>query len=223
MHKPDTGLDVNDVLDLAAYFRCLARLHPRLCPRQVLGVRMGIYACDLLQIDARSDDCRLLAIVETDGCFADGVSVATGCWLGKRNLRLVDYGKIAVTAIDVGTARAVRLRPNAAARTRSAIYAQGAPSRWHSQLLGYQRMPIAELVSTESVRVLTPVAALIGQAGQRTECESCGEEILNLRQVVVDNRSLCGGCAGHPYYLESGSATSESILDMSHFTVDEAA
>jgi formylmethanofuran dehydrogenase subunit E len=184
---------------------------------------MGIYACELLRVDAGSDDRRLLAIVETDGCFADGVSVATGCWLGKRNLRLVDYGKVAITAIDVCTERAVRLRPHPLARTRAASYAKSASSRWHSQLLGYQRMPIAELVYAESVRTLTPIAGFIGQAGQRVDCEACGEEVLNLRQLVVGNRSLCRRCAGQPYYLESGSTPSGPSLDIPQVAIAEAA
>lgn len=173
--------------------------------------------------DPRSDDRQLLVIVETDGCFADGVSVATGCWLGRRTLRLVDYGKVAVTAIDVCTERAVRLRPHPLARTRAAIYAPSAPSRWHSQLIGYQRMPITELVCAESVRTLTPIAGFIGQAGQRIACEACGEEVLNLRQLVVGNRSLCRRCAGQPYYIESGTATATSPLDTSQVEILEAA
>jgi formylmethanofuran dehydrogenase subunit E len=184
---------------------------------------MGVYACELLRVDPQSEDRRLLAIVETDGCFADGVSVATGCWLGKRNLRLVDYGKVAITAIDVCTERAVRLRPHPLARTRAASYAKSASSRWHSQLLGYQRMPIAELVYAESVRTLTPIAGFIGQAGQRIDCEACGEEVLNLRQLVVGNRSLCRRCAGQPYYIESDTASAISPLDTSRVEILEAA
>jgi formylmethanofuran dehydrogenase subunit E len=221
--KPETGPIVSLVPDLEAYFEPLGGLHRRLCPRQVLGVRMGIYAGELLGIDRRSEDRRLIAIVETDGCFADGVSVATGCWLGRRNLRLVDYGKVAVTAIDVVTERAVRLWPHSLARTRAESYAPSAQSRWHSQLIGYQRMPIAELVCAESVRMLTPIAAFIGQAGQRLNCAVCGEEVINLRQVAVGTRSLCRRCAGQPYYLESGSSTFVPTADVSHSMIVEAA
>ena len=191
MAKPETGHDVSRVLDLESYFERLAGLHRRLCPRQMLGVRMGIHAGELLGTDPRSDDRQLLVIVETDGCFADGVSVATGCWLGRRTLRLVDYGKVAVTAIDVCTERAVRLRPHPLARTRAAIYAPSAPNRWHSQLIGYQRMPITELVCAESVRTLTPIAALIGQAGQRIDCDVVA------RRYSISGRSRWapGACA----------------------------
>ena len=57
----------------------------------------------LLNLPLPQKDKRLLTFVETDGCFADGVSVATGCWLGRRTMRLVDYGKVAATFVDTHT------------------------------------------------------------------------------------------------------------------------
>jgi formylmethanofuran dehydrogenase subunit E len=71
-----------DSAPLAALLQQSAALHRHLCPRQVLGVRMGLYAAELLGLALPQSDKRLFTIVETDGCFADGVSVATGCTLG---------------------------------------------------------------------------------------------------------------------------------------------
>ena len=67
-----------------------AALHHHLCPRQVLGVRMGMLAGELLDLDLPQGDKRLLTIVETDGCGADGIAVATGCWVGRRTMRVED-------------------------------------------------------------------------------------------------------------------------------------
>ena len=44
----------------------------------------------------------------TDGCLIDGIAVATGCWVGNRTLRVVDYGKSAATFVDTATQRAPR-------------------------------------------------------------------------------------------------------------------
>lgn len=52
--------------------RCASR-HRNLCPRQVLGVRMALAGASLLGMELTSGDKQLLVIVETDGCFADGV------------------------------------------------------------------------------------------------------------------------------------------------------
>ncbi len=54
-------------------------------------------------------DKRLLVIVESDGCFVDGVSVTTGCTVGHRTLRVEDYGKVAATFVDVSSERALRV------------------------------------------------------------------------------------------------------------------
>ena len=69
-----------------------AEHHKHLCPRQVLGVRMGLYAGDLLGLDLPQTRKRLLTIMETDGCGADGVSVATNCWVGRRTMRILFSG-----------------------------------------------------------------------------------------------------------------------------------
>src|SRR5436190_15054933 len=102
-----------------------ARLHRHLCPRQVLGVRMGLLASEALDLDLpqapRSK--RLLTIVETDGCIADGIAVATNCWVGQRTLRVEDYGKVAATFVDTQTQRALRIVPRGDARLLARAYA----------------------------------------------------------------------------------------------------
>lgn len=177
----------------------LAGLHRHLCPRQVLGVRAGLYAAGLLGRPMPQRDKRLLAIVETDGCFTSGVSVATGCTLGHRTLRLVDHGKAALTLVDTLTERAVRVWPQPEARRRALAYAPDAPDRWHAQLTAYQVMPVEELLCARPVRLILDLAALISQPGLRAVCASCGEEIMNGREVLRDGRPLCRGCAGDAY------------------------
>jgi formylmethanofuran dehydrogenase subunit E len=187
--------------DLAGYFEELARLHRRLCPRQVLGVRMGLLAGEVLGLELPRGDKRLLVVVETDGCFADGVSVATGCWLGRRTLRLADYGRVAATVIDTRTQQAVRLRPHRQARGRAQRWAPHAADRWHAQLLGYQLMPAAALLEAEPVSLATSLDQILGQAGVRVRCVACGEEVLNGRETTDSARGpLCPGCTAAPYY-----------------------
>jgi formylmethanofuran dehydrogenase subunit E len=178
----------------------LAGLHRHLCPRQVLGVRAGLYAAGLLGLPVPQRDKRLLAIVETDGCFTSGVSVATGCALGHRTLRLVDHGKAALTLVDTLTERAVRVWPQPEARRRALAYALDVPGRWHAQLAAYQVMPVEELLCARPVALALDLAALISRPGLRVACAGCGEEIMNGREVLRDGRPLCRGCAGDAYY-----------------------
>ncbi len=177
-----------------------AALHDHLCPRQVLGVRMGLLAELKLSLALPQTDKRLLTIVETDGCFADGISVSTGCTIGHRTLRVEDYGKVAATFVDTKTGQAVRIAPRREARSTARSYALEARNRWEAQLLGYQRMPIDDLYTIRDVRLTTPIETIISRAGLRAACDTCGEEIINGREVEHAGMRLCRSCAGQGYY-----------------------
>jgi formylmethanofuran dehydrogenase subunit E len=177
-------------------------LHRHLCPRQVLGIRMGVLAGELLALELPQQNKRLLTIVETDGCFCDGVAVATNCWVGRRTMRVEDYGKVAATFVDTQTSAAWRIAPHPNARRHATRYAPEAKSRWQAMLLGYQRMPAAELLVSRRVELRTPVGEIISRAGQRARCDRCGEEIINDREVVVGGETLCRACALGGYYQE---------------------
>lgn len=193
---PSTLPDLQTCLDETA------AMHSHLCPRQVLGVRAGIYAAELFRLDLPQTGKRLFAFVETDGCFADGLSVATGCWFGRRTLRLVDYGKVAVTFVDTLTTRALRISPQPRARFGASLYAPEASDSWHAQLVAYRIMPDAELMRVEEVALTLDVAALIGRPGLRVPCARCGEEIMNGRERLVEGEAICRRCAGEGSYYD---------------------
>jgi len=178
--------------------------HRHLCPRQVLGVRLGMFAASLLDLDLPQSNKRLLAIAETDGCFVDGISAATGCYVGRRSLRVEDFGKIAATFVDLWTERAVRIAPRHDIRELAGEYASGARNRWEMQLLGYQVMPAENLLDFKQVELRLPASALVGKAGVRLNCDLCGEEIINQREVIQGLQTLCRACAGQAYYIEAG-------------------
>lgn len=177
-----------------------ATLHRHLCPRQVLGIRMGLLGGELLGIEVPQHNKRLLTVVETDGCGADGIAVATNCWVGRRTMRILDFGKVAATFIDRKSERAFRVYPNPVARKIAPDYAPDAKNRWEAYLLGYQRMPTDELLISESVKIAFSLEKLWSKNGKRVNCAICGEEIINEREVVRDDVILCRSCAGERYY-----------------------
>ncbi len=174
--------------------------HSHLCPRQILGARIGLAGGAILGLELPRTDKRLLIILETDGCFADGVEVATGCTVGHRTLRVEDYGKIAATFVDVKTGAAVRIAPQLDVRERAYAYAPAEPRHYFAQLQAYQIMPDAELLTIEPVSLMTPIEAIVSRPGVRVNCAHCGEEIINEREVQVGERALCRACAGQRYY-----------------------
>ncbi len=175
-------------------------LHHHLCPRQVLGVRMGMLASELLGLELPRTDKRLITFVETDGCFADGVAVATGCTLGHRTMRLIDYGKAAATFVDSETEKAVRIYPHPESREAAANWQPQAESHWSAMLEAYQVIPTQELFCWYPVQLTLDLKALISKHGPRVHCANCGEEIINEREVIVDGQAICRFCAGDTYY-----------------------
>jgi formylmethanofuran dehydrogenase subunit E len=207
---------------LRPYLQESAVRHKHLCPRQVLGVRIGLrglLALGLIDETYQPFDNknkRLLTIVEMDGCGADGISVATDCQVGRRTLRILDYGKMAATLIDAKAGQAVRVWPRPEIRQTAGQYAPDARSRWYAYLEAYQIIPDEELLHVQPVELTQPLAAILSRPNVRVTCDQCGEEIMNEREVMVDactepgrsGRTLCQPCAGDSYYVIKPSASS---------------
>ena len=175
--------------------------HKHLCPRQVLGARIGLAGGEALGLELPRSDKSLLVIAETDGCFLSGLQAATGCAPNRRTLRVEDYGKIAATFVQVETGEAVRIAPQLDVREKAFKYAPGIKKRYYAMLAGYQVMPENELLRLKPVTLTPPVQTLISRAGVRVSCERCGEEIINERERNLDNETLCRSCAGDSYYV----------------------
>lgn len=177
-----------------------ATRHTTLCPRQVLGVRMGILASQVLGLNIPDASKRLITLVETDGCAADGVSAATGCTVGNRRMRIIDYGKVAATFVDTKCHQAIRIVPRHGIREVAQKLVPDAKSRWHAQLEAYQKMSNTDLLTVKRVRLSISLEKLLSKPGIRVKCEACDEEVLNEREVVLEGAILCRACAGQSYY-----------------------
>ncbi len=194
------------MLKMQDYLDKSAARHKHLCPRQVLGVRMGMMAARYLDFELPQLEKRLLTIVETDGCFADGIEAATGCSVGHRTLRVQDFGKVAAVFVDTKSGEAFRIAPLLDVRITADEYGEGR-SRWLRQLRGYQRMPVEKLFSIDWVKLAVSIDEIVSRPGVRTNCDRCGEEIINERELTYDGIIVCRSCAGHSYY----TPVSESI------------
>jgi formylmethanofuran dehydrogenase subunit E len=173
---------------------------------------MGMFAGTLLELDLPQKKKRLLTIVEMDGCFADGVSTATNCWVRRRTLRVVAFGKTAATFIDTRTETAVRLSPTHNIRELAPDYAPTARNRWEGYLLGYQEMPVHLMFDVQPVELTVPVAQIVSRAGIRVNCDRCGEEIINEREVVQNGIVLCRDCAEDAYYVRVPEGITPEII-----------
>ncbi len=188
-------------MDIQPFLERSSTRHSHLCPRQVPGVRIGLLAARIFGLPpGENPGKRILGIVESDGCFSDGIEISTGCTLGHRRLRLEDYGKIAATFVDTHTGRAVRIAPRRGIRQRAADCLPKEDSHYAAQLQAYQILPDDELLLVQEIVLMIDAKRLLSRPGVRTTCELCGEDIINERELTRNGETLCRSCAGEGYY-----------------------
>jgi formylmethanofuran dehydrogenase subunit E len=64
----------------------------------------------------------------------------------------------------------------------------------------YQIMPASEMFAITEVQLVANIADILSRPGLRVDCEVCGEEIMNEREVKQNGLTLCRTCAGASYY-----------------------
>ncbi len=193
------------MFDLERLLAISSSSHSHLCPRQILGVRLGLAGLSSLGLAEPPSGKRLVTILETDGCFADGVMAVTQCSVGHRTLRVEDYGKTAATFVDTQSGRAVRVAPVLDVRARACAWVPEEPRHYFAQMKAYRLMPDEQLFSVSDVCLTTPVERMVSRPGVRATCSICGEEIMNEREVEREGSLLCRACAGSAYYRETVS------------------
>lgn len=177
-----------------------AGLHGHLCPGQILGVRLAMVGCREVGIEEPIGSKCLLVYVEIDRCAADAVQAVTGCKLGKRTLKYVDYGKVAATFLNQQTGEAVRVVAREDAREAAWGYAPAGLDKKWTQMHAYRVMPDAELFTVARVQLAVPLEDLPGRPRRRVTCEACGEGVNDGREVLRDGLTLCRACATGAYY-----------------------
>jgi len=192
---------------LEEYAALAEKAHGHLCAGQILGLRMAIYGLKLLGLEDPEgrDRKRLITFVEIDRCATDAVGVVTGCRLGKRALKFVDFGKVAATFCDLETGRAVRLVARESSRERARQLYPEITDKNRREMKAYRELADEELFAAEWVRVRIGPEDLPGYRGARVVCQNCGEGINFRREVRRDGRLLCRACAGASYYERLGS------------------
>jgi formylmethanofuran dehydrogenase subunit E len=185
-------------------------IHGHRCPGQVLGVRMSLLGLRSIGIkDPKGHERRsLIVFVETDRCATDAIQCVTGCSLGHRTMKFVDYGKMAATFINLGTGKAVRVVAKEEARGKAREYFPNIEDKYRAQFEAYKVMTDEELFYTMGVVVRIPPQDMPGRPIGRTRCSRCGEYVQDLREVGLNGNALCRPCAsGAAYYTPVQAGT----------------
>jgi len=190
MESFDTLLDIS------------TKIHGHICAGQVIGVRMSMLGLDLIGIDdpKGKDRKKLYVLVEIDRCATDAIQSVTGCSLGKRSMRWMDFGIMAATFVNLETGKAVRITAREESRELSEKYCPEIENKYQRQLAAYKVMPQDELFAIQEVRANIPECDMPGRPMRRVQCEECGDWVQDCRDVQQNGKTLCRACAGQRYW-----------------------
>jgi formylmethanofuran dehydrogenase subunit E len=191
-----------DVFDFEQLLAESVRIHGHLCAGQVLGVRMSILGLQESGISdpKGSDRKNIIVFVEMDRCATDAVQSVTGCSLGHRTMKFMDYGKMAATYMNLKTSRAVRVVAREDSRQKAKEYFPEIENNYAAQLEAYKVMSNEELFDVMEVAIKLRPEDMPGRPIRRVQCDSCGEHVQDMREVYQDGKVLCTPCAHGGYY-----------------------
>jgi formylmethanofuran dehydrogenase subunit E len=183
------------------------KTHGHLCAGQVLGVRLSMLGLQEIGISEPKGKDRkgLMVFVEMDRCATDAVQSVTGCSLGKRSMKFMDYGKMAAAFLNLKTGKAIRVVAREDSRQRAKERFPEIENKYDGQLEAYKIMSDEELFDVMEVVIKVSPQDMPGRPMRRVQCDSCGEHVQDMREVYQDGKILCVPCAGGGYYTSANS------------------
>lgn len=180
--------------------------HGHLCPGQVVGVRMAMLGCRLIQLNNPSGHDqikKLIVYVEMDRCTADAVMYVTGVKLGRRSLKFMDYGIMAATFVNLESQKAIRVLSTEEARELAPVFAPEVIGKYAQQTEAYKRMPDNVLFRIWEVQVRLNEFDMPGPTRYKTTCSLCGQVIRDHREIMENGKILCKPCTDASYFYHS--------------------
>jgi formylmethanofuran dehydrogenase subunit E len=177
--------------------------HGHLCAGQVIGVRMAMLGCRLIEIDdpqAPEFRKKLVVFVEIDRCATDAIESVTGCRMGKRTLKFKDFGINAATFVNLDSRKAYRIVSTEASRDRAKFFAPDHCDVRQQQVEGYKKMPDELLFAVQRVSVELKLWDMPGPPQRHVQCARCGQIVRDGKERSVDGELLCRPCAGEGYF-----------------------
>jgi formylmethanofuran dehydrogenase subunit E len=179
------------------------RLHGHMCAGQLLGARMALLGCRLIDVDdpRGADRKKVIVWVEIDRCMADAVGAVTGARLGKRTLKYIDYGKVAATFLNTATNKAVRVVALESSRALADERFSSIANKRERQFRAYFEATDQELFKIENVTLELDEMDAPGSPRSRVICAVCDEGVNDGREVRrADGSLVCRGCNSETYY-----------------------
>ncbi len=208
--------------DLRGLLQKAGELHGHFCNYLAYGVMAGYYGLKKLGINNTGME-EIIAIVETNNCFSDGIQIVTGCSFGNNALLFRDYGKTAVT-LSNRDGKAVRLVLNPefedtigerypeAYRLFDKLVTkreEGTPEEFGRMMSLFGEMSVTELENpieqTFRIKELSIKLPDFAPIFESVKCSKCGENVMKSRAVEKEGKFYCIPCASEPYFELNGA------------------
>jgi len=215
--------------DLKGLLEKAGELHGHLCNYLAYGVMAGYTAVHELEVESTGME-EVVAIVETNNCFSDGIQMVTGCSFGNNALIFRDFGKTAVTvARRNGEAIRIALEPDfedsreeeypEAYELWNKIVARrerATPEEHRKMMILFAEMslnelkkPVDEVFRIQKMKITVPEYAPIFDS---VKCSICGEKVMETRAKVKRGKLVCISCAREEHYVLDGSGISVKAI-----------
>lgn len=196
-------------------------LHGHYCPFLALGVKAGARGVKELGV-AHEGMEKVIALVETNNCFSDGIQYATGCTFGNNALIYRDYGKTAVTLAQRKEKNGVRITVKSDASEKweekypkyeelfnKVVKERSGNKQEKKEMMKLSRKIAFTVIKTNFHELFTiednflelPEYAPIFES---FTCSKCDESVMATRIVEKEGEKLCIPCAREKYYELDG-------------------
>ena len=186
-------------------FEEVVEFHGHACPGLALGYRVSVFV--LKELNERSSDEELVAIVENNSCAVDAVQVVTGCTFGKGNLIFRDYGKQAYTFIKRPSGDGLRIAIDWTSHEET----EEEKLMWDRYSKGDRSEEVLKTVHNRKAKKIGMILSardedlfkvVKGRMDMPEEakiypslrCAACGEKVMEPRARVRDGKIVCIPC-----------------------------
>lgn len=200
--------------DLQTLLAMNGMLHGHYCLGSAIGVKAAARA--VRELNTRSTGMEeVIAIVETNSCFSDGVQFVTGCSFGNNALIYRDFGKLVLTlAKRSGEAIRIAAKPlnnslaemnPEAAELFKKVVKERQSTQQDQEKLRMLNIEIAfKFLDTpdEDVLTITPMTIDVPDYARimdNVRCSVCGENVMEIRARIKDGKPVCLPCSGQGY------------------------
>jgi formylmethanofuran dehydrogenase subunit E len=202
--------------DLAGLLHFTALIHGHHCVGSAMGVIAGHYAMKSLGVKENTGMEHIIAVVETNNCFSDGIQMVTGCSFGNNSLVYRDYGKTAFSLV-MRNGEGIRLstlpdlgdllkdnNPETQQLYLDIVNKRDAKPEEEARMMELNKqhcfkvldIPAEKIFKIKQVKVMLPGYSRILDSHI---CSSCGEKFMETKGVKKGDQYLCNSCGDVDY------------------------